>query len=219
MTLQLVVLISGQGSNLIAITQAIAAKRCDANIALVVSDRADAAGLTFAREQGYATTAVRMSDYDDRKTWDAALTEAVAAASPQLVVLAGFMRLLGSTFLSRFPRRIINVHPALLPLFPGTDGAVQALASGMRITGCSVHLVDHGVDTGPIIAQAAVPVRPDDDAVRLQARIQQAEHVLLPRVIAAIASGQVTLSPHVSVDALPITDQTLFSFTPSDPES
>lgn len=212
MALRLVVLISGRGSNLTAIAQAIDAGQCDASIALIVSDRADAAGLDFARGRGIPTCVVRMSDYADRKTWDHALNEAVVGAHPDLVVLAGFMRLLGTAFLASFPRRIINVHPALLPLFPGTDGAAQALAAGVRISGCTVHVVDHGVDSGDIIAQAAVPVQPDDDAIRLQARIQDAEHALLPRVIHALARGDISLTPQVHVEAMPRTEDTLFSF-------
>lgn len=211
MTLKLAVLISGRGSNLAAIVHAIDAGTCDAQILLVVSDRADAAGLELARERGIPTEIVRMRDYPDRATWDNALVTSVAAAQPELVVLAGFMRLLGRVFIERFRQRVINVHPALLPLFPGTTGPAQALEAGVRVSGCSVHLVDNGVDTGPVIAQAVVPVLPSDDAQALHARIQSVEHVLLPRVIDAIAHGTVELAPALRVHSLPSADTALFS--------
>jgi phosphoribosylglycinamide formyltransferase-1 len=197
--LRLVVLISGKGSNLVAIADAIDAGRCDAAIELVVSDRASADGLELARARGIASTVLSPREYPDRAAWDAALVEEVARAKPDLIVSAGFMRVLGAAFLARFSRRIINLHPALLPLFPGTHGPAEALAAGVRLSGCSVHIVDAGVDTGPIIAQAAVPVLPDDDVSRLNERIQRAERVLLPRVIAAIARGEITLDPALTI--------------------
>lgn len=211
MTLKLAVLISGRGTNLAAIVQAIDAGTCDAQILLVVSDRADAAGLELARERGIPIETVRMGDFADRAAWDNALVTAVAAAQPELVVLAGFMRLLGRVFIDRFRQRVINVHPALLPLFPGTTAPAQAIEAGVRVSGCSVHLVDHGVDTGAVIAQAVVPVLPSDDAQTLHARIQDVEHVLLPRVIDAIAHGAVELQPTLRVHSLPNADTALFS--------
>jgi phosphoribosylglycinamide formyltransferase-1 len=211
MTLKLTVLISGRGTNLAAIVRAIDAGSCDAEIQLVVSDRVDAVGLELARERGIATQVVRMRDYPDRAAWDKALVETVAQAQPELVVLAGFMRLLGRVFIDRFRQRVINVHPALLPLFPGTTGAAQAIDAGVRVSGCSVHLVDNGVDTGPVIAQAVVPVLPSDDAQALHARIQRVEHVLLPRVIDAIAHGTIELQPALRVHSLPDSDTALFS--------
>jgi phosphoribosylglycinamide formyltransferase-1 len=197
MALKLAVLISGRGSNLAAIQRAIAGQRCAAEIALVVSDRSSAAGLQFAAEHALRCAVVHPQEHADRTRWDHALTETVATSQPDLVVLAGFMRVVGPAFLTRFPRRVINVHPALLPLFPGTRGPEQALAAGMRISGCSVHVVDAGVDTGPIIAQAAVPVLPSDSSNTLHERIQRAEHALLPRVIDAIARGAIRLDPEV----------------------
>lgn len=193
MTLRLVVLISGTGSNLKAICRAIDAGTCDASIASVISDRADAAGLAFARERGFRTSVVRFKDFIDRPTWDVALADAVASDQPDLVVLAGFMRIVGAPLLQRFPYRIVNVHPALLPAFPGADAPAQAISARVRISGCTVHLVDSGVDTGPILAQAAVAVAPDDSVSTLHARIQQQEHVLLPQVVDAIARGLITL--------------------------
>jgi phosphoribosylglycinamide formyltransferase 1 len=197
MALKLAVLISGRGSNLAALQRAIAERRCAAEIALVVSDRDSASGLRFAAEHALRCAVVDPQQHPDRARWDHALTEAVASSQPDLIVLAGFMRVVGPAFLARFPRRVINVHPALLPLFPGTRGPEQAIAAGMRISGCSVHVVDAGVDTGPIIAQAAVPVLPGDSSRALHERIQRAEHALLPGVIDAIARGTIRLEPEV----------------------
>lgn len=191
--MKLAVLVSGTGSNLRAIVSAIDAGHCAAEIALVASDKESAPALAFAAERGLATAVVKPKDYADRPIWDAALAERVASVSPDLVVLAGFMRIVGASMLARFPYRIVNVHPALLPSFPGTDGPAQAIAKGVRVAGCTVHLVDAGVDTGPILAQAAVPVLPGDDAHALHARIQVHEHRLLPAVIDAIARGEITL--------------------------
>jgi phosphoribosylglycinamide formyltransferase-1 len=211
MTLKLAVLISGRGTNLAAIVRAIDAGTCDAQIQRVVSDRVDAAGLELARERGIPIDVVRMGDHVDRATWDNALVATVAKMDPELVVLAGFMRLLGRVFIERFRQRVINVHPALLPLFPGTTGPAQALEAGVRVSGCSVHLVDNGADTGPVIAQAVVPVLPSDDAKTLHARIQRAEHVLLPRVIDAIARGAIELQPALRIHSHPDADTAFFS--------
>jgi phosphoribosylglycinamide formyltransferase-1 len=211
MALRLAVLISGRGSNLKAIADAVAQGDCDAHVAVVVSDRAEASGLAYARSQGMHCRVVRMDDYADRSAWDCSLTEAVLEVQPDLVVLAGFMRLVGPNFLGHFAGRAINVHPALLPLFPGTRGPAQALAAGMRVSGCTVHVVDSGVDTGPILAQAVVPIEPDDDADTLHARIQKVEHLLLPRVIQAISRGQITLLPEVRVNAAPDPEAQLLS--------
>jgi len=191
--MKLAVLVSGGGSNLRAIAAAIDRGACAATIALVVSDRDSAPALAFAAERGIPTAVVRPKEQADRAAWDAALAARVAECAPDLVVLAGFMRIVGASMLARFAHRIVNVHPALLPSFPGTDGPAQAIAKGVRIAGCTVHLVDAGVDTGPILAQAAVPVLPGDDAHALHARIQVQEHRLLPRVIDAIARGAIEL--------------------------
>jgi phosphoribosylglycinamide formyltransferase-1 len=201
MVLKLAVLISGRGSNLAAIQHAIEAGRCAAQIQLVVSDRSSAAGLGFASEHGLRTAVCSMKDHTDRSAWDRALTDLVAEGEPDLIVLAGFMRLVGPAFLARFSRRVINVHPALLPLFPGTDGPEQALAAGVRISGCTVHLVDAGIDTGQIIAQAAVAVLQDDDVATLHARIQLAEHTLLPGVIHALSGGTIVLEPELRISS------------------
>lgn len=191
--MKIVVLASGRGSNLRAIARAIEVGECAATLVAVISDRADAAALAFAAERGVSVRTVAPKSYSDRAAWDAALADEVASFEPELVVLAGFMRIVGPSMLGRFPARIINVHPALLPAFPGAHGARDALAHGARITGCTVHIVDAGVDTGPILAQAAVPVLEADDEATLQARIQRCEHRLLPRVIDAVARGELAL--------------------------
>ncbi len=190
-----VVLVSGRGSNLRAICNAIDEGTCDARIVGVVSDRKKAAALEFAAERGIPTRIVLLRKGDDRDSWNDLLAEEVAALEPDLVVLAGFMRVLGAPLLERFPGRIINVHPALLPSFPGHSGPKDALDGGVRISGCTVHIVDAGVDTGPILAQAAVPVLTNDTTESLHARIQVQEHRLLPGVIHQIAIGAITLDP------------------------
>jgi phosphoribosylglycinamide formyltransferase-1 len=193
--LDVVVLASGRGSNLRAILEACAAGTCAARVVAVVSDKADAPALELAREHGLPTQVVTLHGKADRAAWDERLAAAVASFAPQVVVLAGFMRIVGPAMLARFPHGIVNVHPALLPAFKGADGPAQAVAAGVRVSGCTVHVVDAGVDTGPILAQAAVRVEPGDDATRLHARIQRAEHVLLPAVLDAIARGGITLGP------------------------
>lgn len=193
--MDIVILVSGRGSNLKAICSAIDAGECDANIVGVVSDRKKAAALEFADARGIPTRVVSLRKGDDRDLWNEALAETVVSLKPDLVVLAGFMRVLGAPLLERFPGRIINVHPALLPAFPGHSGPQDALDAGVRISGCTVHIVDAGVDTGPIIAQAAVPVVDGDSAESLHTRIQVQEHRLLPAVIHQIAIGAITLDP------------------------
>ena len=193
--MDVVVLVSGRGSNLRAICAAIDAGTCDANVVGVVSDRRNAAVLEFAKGRGIPTKTVSLRKGDDRDAWNESLADEVATLNPELVVLAGFMRVLGAPLLERFPGRIINVHPALLPSFAGHNGPQDALDGGVRISGCTVHIVDAGVDTGPILAQAAVPVLADDTADTLHARIQVQEHQLLPRVIHQIALGAITLDP------------------------
>jgi phosphoribosylglycinamide formyltransferase-1 len=199
--LDIVVLASGRGSNLAAIFDAIDVGRCDARVVGVVSDKADAGALALAAARGVSTRVVPLARGADRDAWNVALADAVAALAPHVVVLAGFMRILGAPLLERFPGKLVNVHPSLLPAFPGHDAPAQAVAAGVRITGCTVHVVDHGVDTGPILAQAAVPVLPSDDIASLHARIQRAEHELLPTVIDWIARGRMSLAPPSLRDA------------------
>ncbi len=192
--MRVVVLLSGRGSNLRALFEAIDAGRCEVAVVGVVADRS-APGLELAMARNIATAVVPLRKRDDRTAWNQQLADVVARWSPDVVALMGFMKVLGAPFLERFDRRILNVHPALLPAFPGAHGAADALAAGVRITGCTVHLVDAGVDTGDIVAQAAVPVLPDDTVDALQARIQVAEHRLFPSVLSALATGALTLSP------------------------
>lgn len=182
------VLISGRGSNLEALLRAIGEKRCAADIVGVIADR-DAPGLDHAAQRNIATEVVRYQK-QDRAGWEHQLLETVSRFEPTLIVLAGFMRLLSADFVRRVGP-IINVHPSLLPAFPGMHATRQAIEAGVRMTGCTVHLVDEGVDTGRILAQAAVAISPGDDAAALQARIQRAEHQLLPAVVDAIARGHV----------------------------
>jgi len=193
--MEVAVLVSGRGSNLKAICNAIDAGTCDANIVGVISDRERAAALEFASQREIPTRVVALRKGDDRDAWNDSLADTVGSLEPDLIVLAGFMRVLGAPLLDRFPGRIINVHPALLPSFPGHSGPQDALDGGVRISGCTVHIVDAGVDTGPIIAQAAVPVLADDTVDSLHTRIQVQEHRLLPAVIHQIAIGAITLDP------------------------
>jgi phosphoribosylglycinamide formyltransferase 1 len=199
MTLPIVILISGAGSNMKSICHAIDEGRCAAKIAAIFSDNPNAKGIEFACERGYPTEIVKLRDYENRDQWDAALAEKIAAYHPEILVLAGFMKIVGASLLSRFPRRIINIHPALLPSFPGTDGPGLALKAGVRVTGCTVHVVDAGVDTGPIIAQAVVRIYPTDNSESLHQRIQRAEHRIFPWVIDEIAKGAIELSPELRI--------------------
>ncbi|MBX3247429.1 MAG: phosphoribosylglycinamide formyltransferase [Myxococcales bacterium] len=208
--MRVVALVSGQGSNLVALLEAIDGGRCAAEVVLVAADR-PARAIELAAGRGIATATVPLRKGDDRAAWNHRLADAVAAARPELVVLAGFMRVLAPSFVRRFPRRIVNVHPALLPSFPGANGAADALAAGVRITGCTVHLVDEGVDTGPILAQAAVPVSQADDVMRLHKRIQRTEHRLLPAVVHAVATGALDLDGPTWRDEGALSDMPLYA--------
>ncbi|MDR2895144.1 MAG: phosphoribosylglycinamide formyltransferase [Propionibacteriaceae bacterium] len=179
---RLVVLISGQGSLLAALLEAIEAGQLEAQVLAVGADRA-AAGLARPKAQGIPTFVQRLPTGADRSVWDQALADQVAAYQPDLVVSAGFMKLVGKGFLDRFGGRFINTHPALLPSFPGAHAVRDALAAGVKVTGCTVFQVDQGVDTGPIIAQEPVLVAAGDDEDSLHERIKQVERRLLVRVI------------------------------------
>jgi phosphoribosylglycinamide formyltransferase-1 len=187
-----VVLASGTGSLLASLLDA-AVGDYPARVVAVGVDR-DCRAAEIAAAASLPTFTVRLADYGDRDAWDAALTEATAAHSPDLVISAGFMKILGPQFLSRFSGRIVNSHPALLPAFPGAHGVAEALAYGVKVTGCTVHLVDAGTDTGPILAQQPVPVLDDDDEQTLHERIKVVERRLLVDVVAALAIGGVTWS-------------------------
>jgi phosphoribosylglycinamide formyltransferase-1 len=187
---RLVVLASGTGSLLKSLLAA-AVDDYPGRVVAVGVDR-DCPAVEIAAAADLPTFTVRVGDYDDRAAWDGAVTEATAAHQPDLVVSAGFMKILGPQFLSRFPGRVVNTHPALLPAFPGAHAVPNALAYGVRVTGTTVHLVDAGVDTGPILAQQAVPVLDDDDEQTLHERIKVAERRLLVDVLAAIATRGLT---------------------------
>ncbi len=184
---RLVVLVSGTGSNLAALLDAHDDPAFGARVVGVVSDRAGVAALDRARDAGVPTAVVALRDFPDRATWDRALTEAVAVFSPDTVVLAGFMKLVGAPFLERFGGRTVNTHPALLPAFPGAHGVRDALAYGVKVTGCSVIVVAAGVDDGPVVAQEAVTVADDDDEASLHERIKVVERRLLVDVVGRIA--------------------------------
>ncbi|MGZ8801067.1 MAG: phosphoribosylglycinamide formyltransferase [Mycobacterium sp.] len=187
---RVVVLASGTGSLLASLLKS-AVGDYPARVVAVGTDRVCAA-LDIAAAASVPTFTVPLGDYPDRGAWDSAITEATAAHDPDLVVSAGFMKILGPNFLSRFPARVINTHPALLPAFPGAHAVLDALAYGVRVTGCTVHLVDAGTDTGPILAQHAVPVLDHDDEATLHERIKVIERQLLVDVLAALAIGGVT---------------------------
>ena len=192
--MRLGVLASGRGSNFAAIVDAIENHGLPAEVVVVVSDRPDALALERARLHGIATTVVVPRDYPDRAAFDRAVVERLQAAGVQVVVLAGFMRLVTPVFLAAFPGRVLNIHPALLPAFPGLHAQRQAIEHGVKISGCTVHVVDEGVDSGPILMQRAVEVRDDDDEESLAARILVEEHKLYPEVIRRIAAGEIRLA-------------------------
>ena len=185
------VLVSGHGSNLQALIDAAAEPAYGARVVLVVSDRPDAYGLERARSRGIDTAVVRLEDHPDRPSFDRALRDLVAAARPDVVCLAGFMRILGPEFVRAFPNRIVNTHPSLLPAFRGAHAVREALAYGVRVTGCTVHLIDEEVDHGPVLLQAPVPVLDGDDEASLHDRIKREEHRLLPAAARLVAEGRV----------------------------
>lgn len=189
------VLVSGSGTNLQAILDAVAAGRLRAKIGVVVSNVATAKALDRARAAGVATAVVDHKAYPSREAFDAAVVETLRAHGVACVVLAGFMRLVTPVLLGAFENRVVNIHPALLPAFPGVHAQAQALAYGVRVTGCTVHFVDTGVDTGPIIAQSTVPVLDDDTEDSLRERLLAKEHELLPAVLQWIAEGRVEVVP------------------------
>ncbi|PXY32275.1 phosphoribosylglycinamide formyltransferase [Prauserella muralis] len=190
---RLVVLASGSGTLLQAVLDAAREPSFPATVVAVGADRDGIEALARAERAGVPQFAVRMSDHPDREAWDKALTDAVAAYRPDLVVSAGFLKILGSRFLARFPNRVINTHPALLPAFPGMHAVRDALELGVKLTGSTVHFVDAGVDTGPIIAQQAVPVEAADDEASLHERIKVVERRLLVDVIEQLGRAGCTV--------------------------
>ncbi|MFI8350951.1 phosphoribosylglycinamide formyltransferase [Streptomyces sp. NPDC085596] len=187
---RLVVLVSGSGTNLQALLdeiERVGAEAYGARIVAVGSDRDGIEGLARAERAGLPTFVCRVRDHASREEWDAALAGAVAAHDPDLVISAGFMRIVGKEFLARFGGRFVNTHPALLPSFPGAHGVRDALAYGAKVTGCTVHFVDDGVDTGPVIAQGVVEIRDEDDESALHERIKDVERRLLVEVVGRLA--------------------------------
>jgi len=188
MRARLVVLASGEGTLLQHLIDTCAAKAAPARIAAVGADRHGTRAAGRAAAAGIETFVCRVSDYQDRADWDKTLTETCAGYSPDLIVCAGFMKLLGPRFLDEFSGRCINSHPALLPSFPGMHGVRDALAYGVKVTGCTVFLIDAGLDSGPVVAQEAVPVHDDDDEETLTERIKSVERGLLTRTVLAMLS-------------------------------
>ncbi len=188
----IVILISGRGSNMEAIVRA---QIPHARIAAVISNRADAKGLTFARQHGIATAVVEHRHYPSREAFDAALAAAIDTYAPDLVVLAGFMRVLTPGFVARYEGRLMNIHPSLLPAFPGLHTHERALAAGCRIHGATVHFVTADLDNGPIIIQAAVPVWPEDTAETLAARVLREEHRIYPQAVRWFVEERLELLP------------------------
>jgi phosphoribosylglycinamide formyltransferase 1 len=186
---RLAVLISGRGSNMRAIGEAVAEGRLRAVIRVVLSSRADAPGLQWARSAGIETLVIEPGEFGTRDDYDNALIDALKSRGVTLVCLAGFMRLVGASFCDAFPNAVLNVHPSLLPAFPGKDAQGQALAHGVKVSGVTVHFVTPELDAGPIIQQAAVPVRDDDTRETLSARILVEEHRVYPEAIQRVIDG------------------------------
>ncbi|MGH9328585.1 MAG: phosphoribosylglycinamide formyltransferase [Terriglobia bacterium] len=182
------ILLSGRGSNFEAIARAVKEGRIPAQIALVISNREEARGLLLARKMGLATRFIPSAE-KTRETFESELLAALKESKADYICLAGFMRVLSRSFVRAYPRRILNIHPSLLPAFPGGDAQKQALEHGVKFTGCTVHFVDEGVDTGPIILQAVVAVLEDDSVETLSARILEEEHRIYPEAVRLLAQG------------------------------
>ena len=185
----IVILISGRGSNMESIVRACASEGWPARVAAVISNQPDAVGLGFAQARGIATAVVDHRAHEGREAFDAALAKAVDGFAPDVIVLAGFMRILGAAFVARYAGRIVNVHPALLPAFTGLHTHRRVIEAGCKLTGATVHLVDAQLDHGPIIAQAVVRVLPGDTEATLSARVLAREHVLYPRAVRWLVEG------------------------------
>ena len=197
---RITVLISGRGSNLGALLEAMAAGTLGGTITMVISNRADALGLELARAHGVPVAVVDHRAHASREAFDVALAAVVDAGAPDLVVLAGFMRVLTAAFVQRFAGRLLNIHPSLLPAYPGLHTHRRALADGVKVHGCTVHFVTPTVDVGPIVGQAAVPVWQEDDESSLAERVLQAEHALLPAAVRWYCTDRLVVAGgHVSV--------------------
>ncbi|HBS57695.1 MAG TPA: phosphoribosylglycinamide formyltransferase [Firmicutes bacterium] len=189
--LRIGVLVSGRGSNLQAIIDAVRAGWLPVEIGVVISDKPEAYALERARRADIPAVVIERGSYESRGAFEQAMLAALAAAGVELITLAGFMRILSGDFTARYAQRVINIHPALLPAFPGLHAQAQALAYGVKVTGCTVHFVDEGMDTGPIILQAAVPVEEDDTEETLSQRILTQEHRLYPLALQLLAEGRI----------------------------
>ncbi|WP_174801645.1 phosphoribosylglycinamide formyltransferase [Martelella limonii] len=190
---RVVVFISGSGSNMEKLAEAATAPDFPAEIVAVISDKPEAGGIAKAEARGIATFSFARKSYENKQAHEAAILGKLADIAPDYICLAGYMRLLSGDFIRAYQGKIINIHPSLLPLFPGLDTHQRALDAGMRLAGCTVHFVTEGMDEGPIIGQAAVPVYPDDDADTLAKRILTVEHRLYPAALARLASGEVRM--------------------------
>jgi len=195
------ILLSGRGSNFVAIADAIAAGRLDAEIAVVISNRADAPGIVAAGERGLNAVTLPSKGLE-REEYDARLAAKLDTAGADLICLAGYMRLLSPSFIRRYPQRILNIHPSLLPAFPGLHAHRDALAHGVKVSGCTVHFVDEGLDSGPIVRQAAVPVLDDDTEESLAARVLKEEHRIYSEAIALVLSGRYRIEGRRVLQAL-----------------
>ena len=191
---RITVLVSGRGSNLRALIDAERRGRLGGTIAAVFCNRADAPALAIAAEQGVATQVIEHRAFADRDAFEAALASAIDASEPDLIVLAGFMRVLGAAFVARYAGRMLNIHPSLLPAYPGLDTHARALADGVRVHGCTVHFVTADVDHGPIVMQGAVAVHGDDDEQSLAARVLAVEHQLLPAAVRAFCERRLVIA-------------------------
>jgi phosphoribosylglycinamide formyltransferase-1 len=189
----IVILISGRGSNMQAVVRAAQAEQWPARIAAIISNRADALGLSFAAEHGIPTLVVSNKDFPNREAFDAALKAAIDRFAPDLVILAGFMRILTAPFVAHYEARLLNIHPSLLPSFPGLATHRQALTTGVKVHGATVHFVTADLDLGPIVAQAAVPVLEGDTEEALAARVLAQEHIIYPRAIRWFVEGRLSL--------------------------
>jgi phosphoribosylglycinamide formyltransferase-1 len=203
--LKLGVLASGSGTNLEAIAEAIENGGVPARIVLVLSDKPGAFALERAQGRGIPTRVIELADYPDRPAFDRVIIEALREAGVELVILAGYMKLVGDEIVDAFPNRIMNIHPALLPCFPGEHGVADALEHGVKVTGVTVHFVDKGLDTGPIVAQEAVPVEEGDDVETLHNRIHLSEYRIYPRAITLFAQGRLEVEG-CRVKVLPAAD-------------
>ena len=191
---RIVILISGRGSNMQAIVERCGAESWPANVVAVISNRADASGLAWAAERGIATQALDHKAFADRAAFDAALAQCIDAYAPDLVVLAGFMRILTEGFVRHYDGRLLNIHPSLLPSFGGLHTHQRAIDMGCKVAGATVHFVTPALDHGPIVMQAVVPVRPDDDEDTLAARVLRQEHVIYPRSVRWFIEGQLQIA-------------------------